>query len=342
MSYGILVDDFKVLNINHLNAVRDIEFHGWNCLILCYNDMNETYAEPGYCRYRRVKRYFQDDPHVTVCFLGSIQRNDSNYLNQLKDRFLSIWADVVVGDFIPLSAKDKGRTWVLSKDFKYTGILKSFDERIEVAPYSFEELTEQIIADSHHYWESIVPTFYDLYGYNILVLGSPSGQKELITRKLAEYLRAPYNESAMRSIRYSTDVPYLEFNQEAYESAISLQYRTNLMKADSLENHGVFVSNGGVLPIISYAKFAASDSLHYLTPEMYEGVRKKVKAELIPKWARIYILNDTTYEYENRIRACLLETLEEYGIKKDIIYEVKATGLKDTYDEIYRNLSEVF
>lgn len=339
--YGILIDDFKTLNQSHWSMVRDIEFYGSKCLILCYNDDGKTYREPGYYRYRRVKRYYQDDPKVLVYYLGAVTKDRAN-LDELKEKFETIWNEVTIDEFFPLSAKDKGRTWILPKDTKLKGILENFGEQYEIAPYETNRLTLDIELKPQGHFGELAPTFYDLFGENILILGSQFGEKDLIARKIGEALSSPVGINAMREIKEQTETPYNEFNQSAFESAINLQFKQNVIKADSLSNWGLFISTGGVLPILSYAAYASQQKDHYLTPEMYEDLKFRIQPELIPNWSRIYILNDTSYKWEEKLREKTIEILNEYGFDEDeVIFRVQSSTLKGAFKEIIEDIKEV-
>lgn len=339
--YGILIDDFRTLNQGHWSMVRDIEFYGSKCLILCYNDDGKTYREPGYYRYRRVKRYYQDDPRVLVYYLGAVAKDKSN-LNELKEKFETIWNEVTIDEFFPLSAKDKGRTWILPKDTKLKGILENFGEQYEVAPYETNRLTLDIELNPQGHFGELAPAFYDLFGENVLILGSQFGEKDLIARKIGEALNSPVGINAMKEIKEQTETPYREFNQSAFESAINLQFKQNVLKADSLSNWGLFISTGGVLPILSYAAYASQQKDHYLTPKMYEDIKRRVQPELIPNWSRIYILNDTSYKWEEKLREKTIEILKEYGFDEDeVIFRVQSTTTKGAFEEITEDIKEV-
>lgn len=339
--YGILIDDFKTLNRGHWSMVRDIEFYGSKCLILCYNDDGKTYREPGYYRYRRVKRYFQNDPRVLVYYLGAVAKDKTN-IDELKEKFEMIWREVTTDEFFPLSAKDRGRTWILPKDTKLKGILENFGEQYEIAPYEINRLTLSIELNPQGNFGELAPTFYDLFGENVLILGSQFGEKDLIARKIGEALNSPVGISAMKEIKMQTETPYNEFNQSTFESAINLQFKQNILKAGSLANWGLFISTGGVLPILSYAAYASQQKDHYLTTEAYEELKRRVQPELIPKWSRIYILNDTLYKWEEKLRNRTIETLKEYGFSEDeVIFRVKSTTAKGAFEEITEDIKEL-
>lgn len=336
--YGILIDDFRTLNRGHWNMVKDIEFYGSKCLILCYNDDGKTYREPGYYRYRRVKRYFQDDPNVLVYYLGTVAKDKSN-IDELKEKFEMIWREVTIDDFFPLSAKDKGRIWILPTDTKLKGILENFEEQYEIAPYKTNRLSLDIELKPQGNFGELAPTFYDLFGENILILGSQFGEKDLIARKIGEAFCSPVGINAMKEIKTQTETPYNEFNQSTFESAINLQFKQNILKADSLANWGLFISTGGVLPILSYAAYASQQKDYYLTPEAYEGLKRRVQPELIPKWSRIYILNDTLYKWEEKLRDKTIEILKEYGFSEDeVIFRVQSTTVKGAFEEIAEDI----
>lgn len=339
--YGILIDDFRTLNQGHWSMVRDIEFYGSKCLILCYNDDGKTYREPGYYRYRRVKRYYQDDSRVLVYYLGAVTKDRTN-LDELKEKFETIWNEVTIDEFFPLSAKDKGRTWILPKDTKLKGILENFGEQYEIAPYETNRLTLDIELKPQGHFGELAPTFYDLFGENILILGSQFGEKDLIARKIGEALSSPVGINAMREIKKQTETSYHEFNQSSFESAINLQFKQNVLKADSLSNWGLFISTGGVLPILSYAAYASQQKDHYLTSEAYEDLKRRVQPELIPNWSRIYILNDTSYKWEKELRDKTLEILKEYGFDEDeVIFRVQSTTTKGAFEEITEDIKEL-
>ena len=336
--YGILIDDFKTLNRGHWSMVRDIEFYGSKCLILCYNDDGKTYQEPGYYRYRRVKRYFQNDPRVLVYYLGAVAKDKTN-IDELKEKFEMIWKEVTTDEFFPLSAKDRGRTWILPKDTKLKGILENYGEQYEIAPYETSRLTLSIELNPQGNFGELAPTFYDLFGENVLILGSQFGEKDLIARKVGEALDSPVGISAMKEIKMQTETPYNEFNQSTFESAINLQFKQNILKADSLANWGLFISTGGVLPILSYAAYASQQKDHYLTTEAYEELKRRVQPELIPKWSRIYILNDTSYKWEEKLQNKTIETLKEYGFNEgEVIFRVKSTTAKGAFEEITEDI----
>lgn len=335
--YGILIDDFRTLNRCHWAMVRDIEFSGAKCLILCYNNNNDTYREPGYYRYRRVKRYFQDDPRVLVYYLGELDKDKSN-LNELKKKFEAIWNEVTIDEFFPLSAKDKGRTWILPKDTKLKGVLESFGEQYEVAPYEARHMSYSLEQKPLYSLGDLAPTFFDLFGKNVLILGSQFGEKNLIAKKLGESFCAPVGINAMQEIKNQTETPYQEFNQSSFESAINLQFHQNMIKADSLSNYGLFISTCGVLPILSYAAYAAQQKDHYLTPEMYEDLKRHIQPELIPNWSRIYVLNDTLYQWEEELRRKTLEILENYGFDNKTIFMVQSSNTKDAFNEISKDI----
>ena len=141
------------------------------------------------------------------------------------------------------------------------------------------------------HWGLITYPFRRVFSTNILICGTASEGKSVLTADLGKYFNAPYSHELARDYMQENNVTEWELNGTDYMAFLEGQYNLNKKLINSPSNQGVFFADSDSMVTRMYAEKYCKDNLCDLTEEEFEKIA--IMADAITKkcrWDKIYLL----------------------------------------------------
>ena len=287
---GIVFGSFAPLHQGHLDCIYRAkkENDGGALVISCGYDGDKGEPLMPHCkRYRYVREFFANDDLVAVYSINDSELGLEEYPKGWKgwlEEFERIWSKAVVGN--------PDRVWYVG-DLNYYVDLTSFGEkcilldRLADNPISATKIRNNPIK----HWDKITLPFRRVFSTNILICGTASEGKSVLTEDLGKYFNAPYSYEYARQYMKESCVADWELNSADYLAFLEGQYRLNRKLICSKENNGLFFADSDSMVTRMYAEYYSKDKSCALTEKEFEALA--VTADEITakcKWDKIYLL----------------------------------------------------
>ena len=189
---GIVFGSFAPLHQGHLDLIMRAkkENDGGCIVIVCGYDGDK--GEPIMShkkRYRYVREFFADDELVAVYAINDTELGIAQYPNGW-DKWLAefnrIW------DFA-VETKTAKRNWYVGEQDYYDGLTQRKENAILL------DRTENLISATMirenpiKHWDKIAYPFRRVFSTNILIIGTASEGKSVMTTDLGKYFNAPHS-----------------------------------------------------------------------------------------------------------------------------------------------------
>lgn len=293
-SVGVVFGSFAPLHQGHLDLIMQAkkENDGGCVVIVCgYDGDKGEPLMPHNKRYRYVREFFADDDLVAVYAINDTEIGIANYPNGwtgwMKE-FNSIWDKAIANnpDF-------PDRVWYVGDKIYYDDLTNMWNEKAVLADRtSTNPISATMIRQNPiKYWDKITFPFRRVFSTNILICGTASEGKSVMTADLGKYFNAPYSWEWPRDYMKESCVSDWELDGADFVAFLEGQYNLNKKLINSPANHGVFFADSDSLVTKMYAEFYSKDQSFAITPEEYEKVAV-VADELTrkSKWDKIYLL----------------------------------------------------
>ena len=141
------------------------------------------------------------------------------------------------------------------------------------------------------HWDKITFPFRRVFSTNILICGTASEGKTVMTQDLGKYFNAPYSYEWARDYMRDSCVIDWELDGADYLAFLEGQYNLNKKLINSPSNHGVFFADSDAMVTRMYAEYYAQDESCALTQEEFEKIAV-VADEFTRKsrWDKIFLL----------------------------------------------------
>lgn len=294
-SVGIVFGSFAPLHQGHLDLIMQAkkENDGGCIVIVC--GYNGDKGEPGEPlmphnkRYRYVREFFSDDDLVAVYAINDTEIGIDNYPNGWNgwmQEFETIFAKAIDSDIPPR------RVWYVGDEIYYNDLCDRSEDAVLVDRQATNPICATMIRDNPiAHWDKITFPFRRVFSTNILICGTASEGKSVMTADLGKYFNAPYSWEWARDYMKESCVSDWELDGTDYMAFLEGQYNLNKKLINSPGNHGVFFADSDALVTRMYAEYYAKDESCALTQAEFEKIA--VMADELAsksKWDRIYLL----------------------------------------------------
>ena len=298
---GVVFGSFAPLHQGHLDLIMRAkkENDGGCIVIVCgYDGDKGEPLMPHNKRYRYVREFFADDDLVAVYAINDTELGIDKYpngWNSWMEEFNHIWymaidCSVCTGSDIECEPE---RVWYVGDEVYYRDLIDMWEEtavlvdRKATNPISATMIRQNPIK----HWDKITFPFRRIFSTNILICGTASEGKSVMTADLGKYFNAPYSYEWARDYMKESCVSDWELDGADFMAFLEGQYNLNKKLINSPANHGIFFADSDALVTRMYAEYYANDPNCAVTKEEFEKVAV-LADELTRKsrWDKIYLL----------------------------------------------------
>ncbi len=291
---GVVFGSFAPLHQGHLDLImRAKKENDGGCLVIVcgYSGDKGEPLMPHDKRYRYVREFFADDDLVAVYAINDTEIGIDRYpdgWNGWMTEFDKIWCKAVARGIA-----EPHKVWYVGDEVYAKDLADRFNEeailvnRTDENPICATMIRNNPIA----HWDKITFPFRRVFSTNILICGTASEGKSVMTADLGKYFNAPYSYEWARDYMKESCVSDWELDGADFMAFLEGQYNLNKRLINSPANHGIFFADSDAMVTKMYAEYYAADESCALTKEEYEKVA--VMADELTrksKWDIIYLL----------------------------------------------------
>lgn len=294
---GVVFGSFAPLHQGHLDLIMQAkkENDGGCIVIVCgYDGDKGEPLMPHNKRYRYVREFFADDDLVAVYAINDTEIGIDKYPNGWEGwmaEFNKIYRKAVYADGEISLMPDL--VWYVGDEVYYNDLTNMWNEKVVLVD---RKATNPICAtmireNPIKHWDKITYPFRRVFSTNILICGTASEGKTIMTADLGKYFNAPYSWEWARDYIRESCLSDWEFEGVDFMAFLDGQYNLNKKLINSPANHGIFFSDSDSMVTRMYAEYYAKDETCALTQEEFEKVA--VMADEITRkcrWDKIYLL----------------------------------------------------
>lgn len=299
---GVVFGSFAPLHQGHLDLIMRAkkENSGGCIVIVCgYNGDKGEPLMPHDKRYRYVREFFADDDLVAVYAINDTEIGIDKYPNGWvgwMTEFKRIYEKATIKqkcNYGKIDLVEPHRVWYVGDEVYYNDLISMWHEqavlvdRTSSNPISATMIRKNPMA----HWDKITFPFRRVFSTNILICGTASEGKTIMTADLGKYFNAPYSWEWARDYIRESCISDWEFDGTDFMAFLEGQYNLNKKLINSPANHGVFFADSDAMVTRMYAEYYAKDEACALTHEEFEKVAIMAD-ELARKsrWDKIYLL----------------------------------------------------
>lgn len=301
---GVVFGSFAPLHQGHLDLIMRAkkENDGGAIVIVCgYDGDKGEPLMPHSKRYRYVREFFADDDLVAVYGINDTELDAPMYPNgwpKWLEEFSRIYkqATVATQTFVPTRHSPlmswPERVWYVGDANYADDLAKQGEKAILVDRIADNPICATMIRQNPiKHWDKITFPFRRVFSHNILICGTASEGKTVMTQDLGKYFNAPYSHEWARDYMRESCVADWELDGADYMAFLEGQYNLNKSLINSPGNHGIFFADSDSMVTRMYAEYYAKDETCALTQEEFEHVAVMAD-ELTRKsrWDKIFLL----------------------------------------------------
>jgi NadR type nicotinamide-nucleotide adenylyltransferase len=305
-SVGVVFGSFAPLHQGHLDLIMRAkkENDGGAIVIVCgYDGDKGEPMMPHSKRYRYVREFFADDDLVAVYAINDTEIGANAYPNGWTEwlrEFEHIWAqatkpvwdEIKTEKFCGAQCLEPDRVWYVGDHEYFLDLRERNEKAILVDRVADNPICATMIRQNPiKNWDKITFPFRRIFSHNILICGTASEGKSVLTADLGKYFNAPYSYEWPRDYMRDSCVSDWELDGADYMAFLEGQYNLNKKLINSPSNHGVFFADSDSMVTRMYAEYYAKDETCALTQEEFERVAVMAD-ELTRKsrWDKIFLL----------------------------------------------------
>jgi NadR type nicotinamide-nucleotide adenylyltransferase len=293
---GVVFGSFAPLHQGHLDLIMQAkkENDGGCIVIVCGHDGDKGEPwMPHNKRYRYVREFFADDDLVAVYSINDTEINAEKYpygWGAWMKEFENIWNKAINMYTSDISPE---RRWYVGDVNYYNDLTDMWHEdAVLVDRKATNPICATMIRNNPiKHWDKITFPSRRVFSTNILICGTASEGKSVMTTDLGKYFNATYSYEYARDYMKESCVSEWELDGADYLALLEGQYNLNKRLINSPANHGIFFADSDSMVTRMYAEHYAKDKDCAITQEEFEKVA--VLADELTrkcKWDKIYLL----------------------------------------------------
>ena len=329
-SVGVVFGSFAPLHQGHLDLIMRAkkENDGGAIVIVCGFDGDKGEPlMPHAKRYRYVREFFADDDLVAVYAINDTEIGAGKYPTGWEcwlNEFNQIWRQATDCPF----GYYPERMWYVG-DKEYADDLAERNEyvtlvdRVTDNPICATMIRQNPIKN----WDKITFPFRRIFSHNILICGTASEGKSVLTTDLGKYFNMPYSYEWARDYMRDSCVSDWELDAADYMAFLEGQYNLNKSLINSPSNHGVFFADSDSMVTRMYAEYYAKDPSCALTQEEFEKIAVMAD-ELTRKsrWDKIFLVAPHGVFVDDHERYMAHSGMKE----RQELFEILCRNIKDS------------
>lgn len=288
-SVGIVFGSFAPLHQGHLDLIMQAKKENdAGCLVIScgYDGDKGEPIMPHIKRYRYVREFFADDSLVAVYGINETEIGADRYPDGW-DRWIAEFERI----FSKAVAGVKRRVWYVGDPCYYDDLV-SRGEIAVLVDRDENPISGTAIRDNPiKHWDKIAFPFRRVFSTNILICGTASEGKSVLTADLGKYFNAPYSTEYARDYMKESCVAEWELDGADFTAFLTGQYNINKKEINSPKNQGIFFADSDSMVTKMYAEYFSQDPTCAITPDEYRAVA--VTADGLTqkcRWDKIYLL----------------------------------------------------
>jgi NadR type nicotinamide-nucleotide adenylyltransferase len=323
---GVVFGSFAPLHQGHLELIMRAkkENDGGCIVIVCgYDGDKGEPLMPHKKRYRYVREFFADDELVAVYAINDTELGIARYPNGW-DKWLAefnrIWNFAVEN-------KSAKRNWYVGEQDYYDGLTQRGENAILLNRTENLISATMIRKNPIKHWDKIAFPFRRIFSTNILIIGTASEGKSVLTTDLGKYFNAPHSWEWARDYIAESCISDWEFESTDFMAFLEGQYNLNKKLINSPANHGVFFADSDAMTTRMYAEQYAKEESCVLTQEEFEKIA--VMADEYARksrWDKIYLLCPKGVFVDDHERFMLHSGIKE----RQDLFEILCNNIKRT------------
>lgn len=325
-SVGIVFGSFAPLHQGHLDLImRAKKENDGGCIVISCGldgDKGEPMM-PHKKRYRYVREFFADDDLVAVYSINDTEIGIKAYPDGWEG-----WMEEFEKIFNKATINHPNRVWYVGdknymEDLSAQGEKCVLVDRVATNPICATMIRKNPIK----HWDKITTPFRRLFSHNILICGTASEGKTVMTRDLGKYFNAPYSYEYAREYMKESCVADWELDGADYTAFLQGQYNLNRSLINSPGNHGLFFADSDSMVTRMYAEYYAKDETCALTQEEFQEVA--VLADSLTRkcrWDKIFLLAPHGVFVDDHERFMAHSGMEE----RLALFEILCKNIKDS------------
>lgn len=331
-SVGIVFGSFAPLHQGHLDLImRAKKENDGGCIVISCGfdgDKGEPMM-PHAKRYRYVREFFANDDLVAVYSINDSELGIESYpggWDGWMEEFENIFAKATEAD---MHFNPPKRVWYVGDKNYHDDLVARGEECVLVDRVATNPICATMIRNNPiKHWDKITAPFRRVFSHNILIAGTASEGKTVLTQDLGKYFNAPYSYEYARQYMKESCVADWELDGADYAAFLQGQYSLNRSLINSPGNHGLFFADSDSMVTRMYAEYYARDKSCALTQDEFDEVA--VLADSLTRkcrWDKIFLVAPHGVYVDDHERFMAHSGMEERTALFEILCNnIKASG----------------
>lgn len=296
---GVVFGSFAPLHQGHLDCImRAKKENDGGCIVIVCGFPGDKGGEmmPLKRRYRYVREFFADDDLVAVYAIDDGEIGAKPYpdgWDQWLGEFYKIFDKAVEKNYVEKNwYKVPARHWYAGDPNYVSDLIERGEEATLLDRVADNPICATMIRQNPiKHWDKITFPFRRLFSHNILICGTASEGKSVMTADLGKYFNAPYSHEYARDYMKESCVADWELDGADFMAFLDGQYRLNRNLINSPGNHGIFFADSDSMVTRMYAEYYAKDGSCGLTEDEFKSVASMADAITAKcRWDKIFVL----------------------------------------------------